>query len=262
MDTIEAHGNDIGEIAGLMEILNRSTEKLGRSFQTIGVLQEEIAEKDRQIARKTRLEMLGRMAAGLAHEIRNPLGGIQLYASMLRRDLDTEPDKTRTIDRILSAVAGLETLVGDMLMYGRDLEPRRAPTALEPVVTGALDLARATLGEQDVTVESRLDGEATLEMDVEMMRRVFLNLILNAAQAMERGGTLTVTVEGRSVSFADTGAGIPAEVMDKLFAPFVTTKAKGTGLGLAIAQKIVEAHGGQIEAKNVPGGGAVFTVTL
>jgi signal transduction histidine kinase len=95
-----------------------------------------------------------------------------------------------------------------------------------------------------------------------MIARVFLNLILNAAQAMEPGGALRIAAHGTTVSFADSGAGIPPEVIDKLFTPFVTSKAKGTGLGLAIAQKIVEAHGGAIEARNNPGGGATFTVRL
>jgi signal transduction histidine kinase len=247
----------LGELARLMETFNQATEKLARSYQTIGELQKEIAEKDRQLSRKTRLEMLGRMAAGLAHEIRNPLAGIQLYASMLRRDLAADPDKVRTLDRILAAVTGLENLVEDMLTYGRDLEPRRALASLATLVDEALDLAAL----EGIRVERRLDG-ATAEVDAEMIRRVFLNIIRNAAQAMEKGGTLTIAGEGRIVSFTDTGPGVPADVLEKLFTPFLTSKAKGTGLGLAIAQKIVEAHGGAIEARNNAGGGATFTVRL
>ena len=262
MAPVAERGNDIVEIARLMEGLNRSAEKLGRSYETIGALQKEIAEKDRQIARKTRLEELGRMAAGLAHEIRNPLGGIQLFASMLRRDLAEDAAKVKTLDRILSAVSGLGKLVDDMLIYGRDLGVRRSTAVLGSLVSGALELAGPTLESRGVTVSLRLEEGAKVDVDVEMMRRVFLNLVLNSAQAMESGGTLTVTAEGRTVTFADTGPGIPAEVMETLFAPFVTTKAKGTGLGLAIARKIVEAHGGTIGAENGTAGGAVFKVTL
>lgn len=252
---------DIHEIARLMQTFNQATEKLAESYQKIGELQRQIAEKDRQLGRKTRLEMLGRMAAGLAHEIRNPLAGIQLYASMLRRDLETDPAKVRTLDRILSAVTGLEKLVEDMLTFGRDLEPRKQSCSLAGLVEEALDLARAALEEKKVRIVRALDG-AKADLDPEMMRRVFLNIILNAAQALESGGTLTVAAAGRTVTFTDDGPGIPAEIMDKLFTPFLTSKAKGTGLGLPIAQKIVEAHGGTVEARNNPDRGVTFTVKL
>jgi len=252
---------DLGELARLLGTFNEATEKLSRSYRKIGELQEEIAEKDRRLSRKTRLEMLGRMAATLAHEIRNPLGGIRLFASMLRRDLEGDAAKARTVDRILGAVSGLERLVEDMLEYGRDHEPRKELRPLAPVVDSALDLARSELEERGVALERRY-APAEAELDGELMGRVFLNLALNAAQAMGPGGRLEVSVSGREVSFADSGPGLAPEVLERLFAPFVTTKAKGTGLGLAIAQKIVEAHGGAIEARNREGGGAVFTVRL
>jgi signal transduction histidine kinase len=194
------------------------------------------------------------MASTLAHEIRNPLGGIQLYAGMLRRDLEHDAEKVRTLDRVLAAVAGLDQLVEDMLVYGREFEPRKAARSLGDVVDDALALAR-------VGIEVRREGApGVAEVDADALSRAFLNLILNAVQAAR--SVLVVRFDGRSVAFADDGPGIPAEVMDKLFTPFTTSKAKGTGLGLAIAHKIVEAHGGTIEARNAPGGGAVFTVRL
>jgi signal transduction histidine kinase len=252
---------ELGELARLMETFSQATEKLGRSYQTIAELQKEIAEKDRQLSRKTRLEMLGRMAATLAHEIRNPLGGIQLYASMLRRDLEGDAAKARTLDRILAAVSSLDALVEDMLLYGRDVEPAKARQPLGAVADAALDLARAAIEEKGVkAVRDGAGGEA--DVDGPMLQRALLNLVLNAVQAMERGGTLTLRAEGRTLSVLDTGPGIPSEVLEKLFTPFTTTKAQGTGLGLAIVQKIVEAHGGSVEARNRPEGGAAFTVRL
>lgn len=251
----------LGEIARLMETFNQATERLARSYQTIATLQREIAEKDRQLSRKTRLEDLGRMTAGLAHEIRNPLAGIQLYASMLRRDLEGDAAKVRMLDRLLAAVTGLERMVEDMLAYGRDLEPQRATLLLGTLVQEALDLAQAALEEKGIRVETDLDGTSA-DVDAGMIRRVFLNVILNAAQAMGKQGTLSIRGRGRSVSFRDTGPGIPPEILERLFTPFVTGKAKGTGLGLALARKIVEAHGGTIEAWNNPEGGATFEVRL
>jgi signal transduction histidine kinase len=257
----KAPAADLGELARLMETFNQATERLGQSYRKIGELQKEIAEKDRQLARKTRLETLGRMAAGLAHEIRNPLGGIQLYASMLRRDLQGDPDKVRTLDRILGAIAGLESLVGDMLTFGRDLEPVKRRQALRPLLEQALDLARAALQEKGVRVELQAAGAAA-EVDGEMMQRVFLNIIANAAQAVEAGGRLSIVASEGTVTFADDGPGIAPAILEKLFTPFLTSKTQGTGLGLAIAHKIVEAHGGGIEAKNGPEGGATFTIRL
>jgi signal transduction histidine kinase len=251
---------EIGELARLMETFNQATERLGQSYLKIGELQKEIAEKDRQLARKTRLETLGRMAANLAHEIRNPLGGIQLYASMLRRDLEGDGKKVAVLDRILGAIGGLDSLVEDMLAFGREIEPRRKLQPLRPLVEQALDLARGTLEAKRVRVDVSVD--ATAEVDGDMMQRVFLNIIANAAQAVGEGGRLSIAGGERTMSFSDDGPGIAPEILEKIFTPFLTTKTKGTGLGLAIAHKILEAHGGTIEAKNGPGGGATFTIRL
>jgi signal transduction histidine kinase len=253
---------DLGELTRLMETFNQATERLGQSYRKIGELQREIAEKDRQLARKTRLEMLGRMAANLAHEIRNPLGGIQLYASMLRRDLEGDSGKVRTLDRILGAISGLDTLVEDMLAFGREIEPRRRLQPLGPLVEQALDFVRGTIAEKAIRVELRFDGMVVAEVDGEMMHRVFLNIVSNAVQAVDKGGRLTVSGSGRTISFADDGPGIAPEILEKIFTPFLTSKTKGTGLGLAIAHKIVEAHGGAIEARNGSEGGAIFTIRL
>jgi signal transduction histidine kinase len=253
---------DFGELARLMETFNQATERLGQSYRTIGELQKEIAEKDRQLARKTRLETLGRMAANLAHEIRNPLGGIQLYASMLRRDLEGDAAKVRTLDRILGAISGLDNLVEDMLAFGREIEPRRRLQPVGPLIEQALDFVRGTVAEKRIRVELRFDGMVVAEIDGEMMQRVFLNILSNAVQAVGAGGRISVEGSGRTLVFRDDGPGIAPEILEKIFTPFLTSKTKGTGLGLAIAHKIVEAHGGAIDARNGPEGGAVFTIRL
>jgi len=254
VDAAATRPGDLGEIARLLETFNQATEKLAGSYRRIEELQIEIARKDREIARKSRLETLGRMASTLAHEIRNPLGGIQLYAGMLRRDLEGDPEKVRVLDRVLGAVAGLDKLVEDMLVYGRELELRKARRSLGAVVDDALALAR-------VSVDVRREGTpAEAEVDADALGRAFLNLILNASHAAK--SAITIRFEGMSVAIEDDGPGLPPELLDKLFTPFTTSKAKGTGLGLAIAHKIVEAHGGTIEARNGPSGGAVFTVKL
>ena len=250
---------DLGELSRMMEMLTQATDRLGGSYEMIAKLQQEIAEKDRLLAKKTRLEMLGRMAAGLAHEIRNPLGGIALYTKMLRRDLSGQPEKVENLDKILGAVTNLDRLVEDMLTFGGNLQPQKVPQGVRRVVGDALTLARLD------GIEVRCDDlDAEPPMDAGMMQRVFLNLILNAAQAMEKGGVLDILGErdGDTVRilFRDSGPGIPDP--ERIFTPFYTTKAKGTGLGLAIAKKIVEAHDGKLDAFNHDGGGATFRIQL
>ena len=254
-------GGDISEIRRLMDEFNRATQNLSRSYGQIRDLQIELAEKDRKLSHKTRLEMLGHMAANLAHEIRNPLGGIQLYASMLVRDLEGDQKKVETVQRILSAVSGLNNLVEDMLTFGKEVEPRRVPSRIGVIVQGALDLAETAIKEGGVEVK-RAYVDEELSVDPGMMQRALLNLILNSVQAMVSGGTLTVEGDASEIRVRDTGPGIPEEMIEKLFTPFVTSKTKGTGLGLAIARKNIESHGGSIEAENHPEGGAVFVIRL
>jgi signal transduction histidine kinase len=259
VNAAQARADDLREIARLMETFNRAAEKLQASHETIARLQGELADRDRALARRSRLEELGRMAATLAHEIRNPLGGVRLYAALLRRDLEDDAAKALRLDRILGAVDSLEKLVGDMLDFGREREPRLERRSLSLPVESALE--RAGLEPRGIAV-LRQGAPAELDLDPEMLSRAFLNVVLNASEAMGGAGTLRVDYAGRSVAFADTGPGIPHALLPKLFQPFTTGKAKGTGLGLAIAQRIVESHGGTIRAENLPAGGARFTVTL
>ncbi len=254
-------GGDISEIRRLMDEFNRATQKLSGSYNQIRDLQIELAEKDRKLSQKTRLEMLGYMAANLAHEIRNPLGGIQLYASMLARDLQGDDQKVQTVERILKAVSGLDNLVEDMLTFGNDVEPRRVPSRMTQMIDGAIELAETAILEKKIEVKREFKEEE-VSVDPGMMQRAFLNLILNSIQAMQHGGTLTLEGDAAELRFRDTGPGIPVDMIEKLFTPFVTSKTKGTGLGLAIARKNVELHGGTIEAANLPEGGAVFVIRL
>jgi signal transduction histidine kinase len=241
------------ELTRLMSVLDQASGRLGDSYSRIAALQAEVAAKDRALAHRSRLEMLGRMAATLAHEIRNPLGGIQLYAAMLRRDgADRE-----TCDRILAAVADLNRLVEDMLTYGRDAEPIKLPLDLGTIADEAIALAGI---EGRVRVVRRYTAGQVLA-DGDMMRRAFLNLVINAGQVMD-GGTLVVETSPSRAVFRDSGPGLPADVLARLFTPFMTTRAQGTGLGLAIARKIIEAHGGTITAANVKPHGAEFVISL
>jgi signal transduction histidine kinase len=259
-DVIQAY-ND------LAERLQESQRLLQRE---VARLREELAEKNRQIARKNRLEILGEMAAGVAHEIRNPLGGIELYAGLIAREASGNERVERYAQKIIGATRGLGRSVGEILDFTRPLKPIMRRTQLARAVEAALELAAAPLERSRVLTEAGVAEDAWVMGDGNLLQRAFLNVALNAADAMPDGGTLTVTARPAAlgaapawqVSFADTGGGIRPEDLAKVFDPFFTRKEEGTGLGLAMTSRIVAAHEGRLAAANAPGGGAVFAFTL
>jgi signal transduction histidine kinase len=283
------------ELSAILKVYNEATRRLQLSHdlltQEVARLSRELKQKNRLLARKTRLEVLGEMAAGVAHEIRNPLGGIELYASLLERDLSNSPEQLRLVGRILTGVHSLDAIVGDLLSFTRGFEPSPQPCLLSAVVEDALAAAVADFARTEIRVRREFcDPDVALKADPELLRRAFLNIILNAIQAMKDTGELTVRTEsggadipvrgadipvcdegqtrmsappGRCwVEFGDTGPGISSAMQDRLFEPYATDKQGGTGLGLAIVQKIVESHGGVVSARNIEGGGACFKVEL
>jgi signal transduction histidine kinase len=212
------------------------------------------------------------MAAGLAHEIRNPLGGIQLYASMLERDVAGRPDSLQIVRKIAGGVRRLEALVGQVLQFSRELVVQAEPVDLAGVVDQAVEMASAKFGE--LGVRCMVEGPRPLDVVVDplLMGQSLLNLLLNAADAVAAdGGAVTVQFAPPSAEQGarqfhlvvfDNGPGIPPGVLDKIFNPFFTTKDTGTGLGLAIVHRVVEAHDGTITAGSNPGGGARFEIRV
>jgi len=252
---------------GLAERLQGSQQILQRE---VARLRDELAEKNRQIARKNRLAILGEMAAGVAHEIRNPLGGIELYAGLIAREAGGNEKIAEWARKIQKATRGLSGIVGDILDFTRPLKPQMKTVVLDEVICAALDLASSAIDRGHVAVERDGRGRLALRGDFNLLQRAFLNVILNAVEAMPAGGTLTTSIrpanlDGRdalSVSFADTGGGIAPADLPKVFDPFFTNKAGGTGLGLAMTARIVSAHQGKLTAHNGPQGGAVFVFGL
>jgi signal transduction histidine kinase len=208
------------------------------------------------------------MATGLAHEIRNPLGSISLFASLLERDLDDCSNEVALVRKIQNGVRNLDDIVSDVLAFARpDVMDRRHVRICE-VVSSAIGLADPRFQKDGVAVElTNLSRDIVILADAGQLQRALLNLLLNAAEACDAGGF--VRVSGRRINdeaveihVADDGPGIEPEVMDRIFNPFFTTKDSGTGLGLAIVHRIVESHGGTIRAGNMPGGGAAFSIRL
>ncbi len=258
----------IGAYNDVTERLKESHDRLQREMERLRL---ELADKNRELARRERLAALGEMAAGLAHEIRNPLGGIQLFAGLLARDLASQPRQYEIVQKISNGVRTLEGLVTDILAFAGQAEPRFARVNLDRVLKESLDLAAAAFQKNGaevryVSAEESASAAFEIDADAGQLQQALLNLLQNAAEAAGRGGHVTVTAaagEGDAVqvTIADDGPGIPPDLLGRIFNPFFTTKDRGTGLGLAIVHRIVEAHGGSIRASNGTRG-AVFSVTL
>jgi signal transduction histidine kinase len=226
---------------------------------------------------RERLAALGQMAAGLAHEIRNPLGSIKGAAQVLE-PISAEASDGSTkefLGIIVEEVDRLNKIVSQFLDYARPYRGDQKPLDINDVVKKTLQLIEKEAQGAHVEVAMNLvDALPPVRADAEQLRQVFLNLTLNAVQAMPQGGRLMVTTSLRrsirrgaaaaflEIRFRDTGVGIPPQDLRNLFIPFFTTKDKGTGLGLPISQRIIENHGGTIEVRSQPGAGATFTVLL
>jgi signal transduction histidine kinase len=224
-----------------------------------------------QMERADRLASVGEMAAGIAHEIKNPLTGIAAAITIIKDDFNPDDPKTEIINEVLEQITRLDKTVNDLLFFGKPSQPEPTFTNINMLVEKTLMFASQHRSGKEI--EKRLELDETLPavyVDPKQIQQVFLNLILNAFQAMQNGGMVTVGTsmverDGKPwarVSIADTGPGIPEQILSKIFTPFFTTKAQGTGLGLAICHKLVTQHGGHISVTSEDGKGTVFTIDL
>ncbi len=224
----------------------------------------ELAQAQRQLIQRERLAALGELSAVVAHEVRNPLGVIFNSLGSLRRLLRPEGDARMLLDIVGEEADRLNRIVGDLLDFARPSTPVLRPEPLDRLVDEAIAAALAQ-GAPGVEVRREAaEGLPPVPLDARLVRQAVVNVAVNAVQAMPRGGRLTVRTrrDGDSglVEIEDTGAGIPAEVRDRLFEPFFTTKASGTGLGLAVVKRIVDGHGGEVTVQSGAGPGATFAL--
>lgn len=234
------------------------------------VLLRDITEfKQLQIlaSRNDRMKALGEMAAQVAHEIRNPLGGIKGFASLLHRDLHDKPELLRLTDYIVEGANTLDRLVTQVLNFSRPFTLEFKNTNLAELLN---ELKETLLAENALhdTIEFSLqiDKPISCSVDAGLLKAALHNLLMNAIQAMPDGGKLTVKLNSNStkaeIEIIDTGVGIPQEHLKKLFSPFFSTKPDGNGLGLAEAHKVVQAHGGEITVDSYSGCGTCFTIKI
>ena len=253
----------------------------GGQIGTILILQDmtEFRRMEEFAQRNQRLREMGEMAAGIAHEIRHPLGSIELFASLLIKDLEGDTEKENLVKHIQAGVQNMDRIISTLLLFAKSAQPSRQQCDINSLLTECLEGINNVQIPENINV-IRKYGQGTLlaNGDRELLRQVFPNLINNAVQAMPDGGVLSLITEKSSVSASpengstkrqyisvtvtDTGLGMSPDNLVKIFNPFFTTKDKGTGLGLAISHNIIKAHQGTIDAVSEEGKGTSFTVKI
>ncbi len=233
-----------------------SRDELGYLGNAMENMRKGIIERDNQ---------LKMMLAGVAHEIRNPLGGIEIFTGLLAEELEGK-SKEHT-QKIIREVRNLDAIITQFLEYARPAEPARRSVTVGSVIDEAYFLLSPEFGRSDARFIRELGCEdAEIFVDPEQVKRVFVNIFKNSLQVMTNGGELTLSgqIKGdfASIAVSDTGPGIPSEDMEKIFDPFFTTKEKGVGLGLSIVKKIVESNEGEITVESVLESSTTFTILL
>jgi signal transduction histidine kinase len=239
-----------------------------RLYQDLRQSHEDLVNAQTELVRKTRMAAIGEIAAAVAHEARNPLGALSNCVQMLRGNPDISGEDAELLAIMQGESKRLNDIVSDFLAFGRPRAPQLAPVDLHELIDATWTLLqRDDRCPATIAFERRFDERLTTVMaDHDQLRQVFWNLLLNAVQAMRLGGTLSVETRRKGdrveVTVGDTGAGIPASMLPRVFEPFVTTKSGGTGLGLAIVRRIVEDHGGHITVSARDGAGTCFVLSL
>ncbi|PAA26785.1 two-component sensor histidine kinase [Pseudomonas fragi] len=251
---VAVSGND--ELAELSNTFNHMTARL-----------DQLHHLEAQLRRRDRLHALGEVAMGLAHEIRNPLGIIKTATQLLHRRADLGETDKRHLEYVVSEVTRINDLITEFLDFAKPSAPVRAQQAARPLVEDILGFCKPEL--ESHSIEAHIDDQApgaTLYADAGQLKQACLNLILNAIDAMPDGGHLTVRINREDdytiIGIADTGEGIAADMLERIFTPFVTTKASGTGLGLAKVFSIMDSHDGRIECISEKGAGATFNLYI
>jgi len=263
------------DLTQAIEISSRDEiEKLGRHFgvmmSKIEATNKQLEESRRELILSERLAALGQLAAGVAHEVRNPLTSITMRLYSLREQSRSESQED-DVKVIMEEIDRIEKIIQQFLSFARPPQPNVELTNIVEILDGVILFLLPRMSKQNVLVSKEYQEDVSpILVDKSQMRQVFLNLILNAIQAMPDGGELKIatdaieTSSGRflRVQVSDTGAGFEPSIQEHLFEPFFTTRADGTGLGLSVAYRIVESHGGTIRAQSEKGRGATFTVEL
>ena len=236
----------------------QSRARARRDAETIERQLRELERTQRELVHQEKLAAIGRVAAGVAHEVRNPLGVIRASAAMVQEGFEPEQDAWRACDFICREIDRLNGLITALLSFSRPAELRRHTVSIDAVIERALALASDELRQRRIALECKASADVPpLRADPDLVSQLIYDLLCNASEALGEGGRIAVrtarTDAGVCVEVADSGAGVAPELASQLFEPFFTTKATGTGLGLPMAERIAQAHGGTLAF--VPGRG-------
>ena len=258
-------GNLVNVLAAALRVQSANYR---RAAEELAEANRHLREAEAAVRRSERLAALGQLSAGLAHELRNPLGTMKASAEMLMRNVGAENETAREVAGFISSeVDRTNSLVTRFLEFARPMRLRLETANVAEILDRAVTLLERDAPQYRVTVYKNYSPDlAPFPLDGELMERVFYNLLLNAAQASAGGGAITVKTrpsdDMAEVAVIDRGQGIAQKNLEQIFNPFFTTKPEGSGLGLAIVSKIVDEHGGRIAVESEPGKGSVFRVYL
>jgi len=267
------HQNKNGELIPLALSATPIRDETGTCRGAVIVLRDlsVIKKLEEKVRRSEKLAAIGELAAGIAHEIRNPLSSIRGFAQFLRHALKDKPQEQVYADTMVAEVDRINRVVSDLLTFARPMEAELVPTEITDLIEHAVRLVAADASSRDVQIQTRIADVSKLPLDANQMTQALLNLLLNALQAVDPGGRIEIgadfNVEEACLHLwiADNGPGISPDQKEKIFEPFFTTREKGTGLGLAIVHKIVENHQGEIKIESPIGGsttGCRFTMII
>ncbi|MDP1991992.1 MAG: ATP-binding protein [Syntrophales bacterium] len=267
---MEIHRDKNGRIPLSLSVAPLRDEK-GQEMGSVLLIKDlrEIRDLQEKVHRSERLASLGRLAAGVAHEIRNPLSSIKGFAQYFVKRFSGQPEEQGYASVMVREVDRLNRVITELLDFAGPKEPHREPHSLEAVAEQALKLLTPDLEARKVTVAKDYEpGLPAVSVDRDRISQVFINILLNALESMEAGGEIRLSLRrcgpppAVEISVADTGGGIPEGDLEKVFEPFFSRKKKGTGLGLAIVHQIVESHRGDIRVESRPGKGTTFRIRL
>jgi len=267
---IEHLASSLNTMAKQLEAEKRELEDWANTLEKkVEERAEEMKKIHSQLFRSEKLASLGKLAAGVAHEINNPLTGILTNSSLLLEDLDKDDPHREDVEVMVKETIRCREIVKRLLDFARQTKPQKRLASINTLIENIILLVRNQASFRNITIDKEL-GENIPEVlaDPDQIQQVFVNIILNAAEAMARGGRLAIQSKVSAdrriiiVSFADTGPGIPESARERIFDPFYTTKEHGTGLGLSISYGIIEQHGGTIGVESVVGKGSTFTIQL
>lgn len=252
-----------------LDFIGAVSETCACAIDKARMIEEQKTQYNQLALQTEKLSALGRMAAGIAHEINNPLAGILLFSTNMLKKTPPEGPIREGLDVIVQESQRCKSIIQDLLEFSRDKDPTKMPAKINDIIEKALNILNNEFRLNHIAVETDLsDNLPAIPMDAHLMQQVLVNLLLNAIEAIEEKGTVTIRSvmtpdrNYQKVEIEDTGRGIPKAHAGKIFDPFFSTKKSGTGLGLAVSYGIVQKHNGQIDMSSEPGKGTRFTIAI